>query len=204
MTRVRHRRHGIEALLLGGLSLLVLCGWLAGCASGGPSNVPAAASLEPDPILGVTDREEILEYVPDWVGELVRAEPDIVAAQRLANPAPEVEVNVFFGSWCSDSRRELARLWRALETTGGEAGFRIRYIGVDRAKQEPADLVAGKEILYVPTLIVSRAGTETGRIVESAPGGVEADLADLVAGDVTGWLSGRDDLGSPEAAADLR
>lgn len=176
--------------------------WVTACASSAAR--PEDSSVQPEPILGVVTQEQVLAHVPEWVSELVQAQPEEAAARRLAARSAGVEVEVFFGSWCSDSRRELTRLWRALEMTGGEAGFPIRYIGVDRSKLEPEMLVEGREILYVPTLIVSRAGSEIGRIVESAPGGVESDLADLVEGSATGWLSGRDDLGASEPVSDRR
>lgn len=185
----------------------LLAVWLlSACAS---SDITVAshnesAVPETDLVLGVATPEEVLARVPEWVDELVRSEPIEETALRLATPSPGVEVEVFFGSWCSDSRRELARLWRALEIAGGEAGFPIRYVGIDRNKQEPNDLVAGRQILYVPTLIVSKGGAEVGRIIESSPAGVEADLLDLVRGDASGWVSGRDDLEPPDAAGDSR
>jgi len=64
---------------------------------------------------------------------------------------------------------------------------------VDRAKEAPGDLLSGVELEYVPTFVVSRGGAEVGRIVESSPGGVERDLGDLLRGDQTGIISGRED-----------
>jgi hypothetical protein len=145
-------------------------------------------------MLGPTTQDELLESNPSWVEELVRSEPNETDAQRLAAPAAGKEVVVYLGSWCSDSRRELTRLWRAIEMAGGEFGFPVRYVGVDRAKTEPAALLEGVNLLYVPTLVVLDNGEEVGRIVETAPNGIETDLADLVEGAATGWLSGREDL----------
>ena len=85
---------------------------------------------------------------------------------------------------------------------GGGAGFPIRYIGVGREKREPRELLEGREILYVPTLIVSRDGVEIGRIVESSPNGVETDLVALITGEAQGWLSGRNDLEPPSVRSE--
>ncbi len=184
---------------LGGTLCSVLGAWLllSACVSGVQVAAPDTeiAGLEEAPILGSATQAEILAKNPAWVDDLVRAEPDRAQAQRLADPAAEMEVVVFFGSWCSDSRRELTRLWRAVEMAGGDFGFPIRYVGVDRTKTEPGDLLEGVELLYVPTLIVFKNGRELGRIIESAPSGIEKDLAALLAGETSGWLSGRDDLG---------
>ncbi len=101
---------------------------------------------------------------------------------------PGAEVTVFLGTWCSDSRREVPRLWRALDQVGGEVPFDLTYVAVDREKDEPADLLAGQEIEYVPTFIVRRDGHEVGRVVEEAPDGIEADLLALLTGAKTGVL----------------
>jgi hypothetical protein len=103
-------------------------------------------------------------------------------------------VAVYLGTWCGDSRREVARLWRALDALGREPPFRIRYIGVDRRKQArevPPDLM----LRFVPTFVVSRKGREVGRVVESAPQGIEADLSALLTGNRRGTISERTDLG---------
>jgi hypothetical protein len=108
---------------------------------------------------------------------------------------PGAEVTVFLGTWCGDSRRELARLWRALDETGGTVPFDIRYIAVDEAKAQPADRIAEGRIRFVPTLIVSRGGREVGRIVEHSPNGVEIDLLALLTGKAQGVVTA-----SPRAA----
>jgi hypothetical protein len=107
-------------------------------------------------------------------------------------------VTVFLGTWCSDSKRELARLWRAFDdlmgTSGREAPFAVRYVAVARDKQEPAELTAGRDLHYVPTFVVEREGREVGRIVETAPQGIERDLLALLDGSAQGVLSARGDL----------
>ncbi len=176
---------------------------LTSCASSDLGATPDThlESLERPPIVGVTTQAEILKEMPRWIDDLVRAQPDEAQAQRLAEPVAGAEVVVFFGSWCSDSQRELTRLWRAVEMAGGSFGFPVRYIGVDRTKTEPAGLLDGAEILYVPTLVVMKNGVESGRVIESAPGGIERDLAALLSGEASGWLSGRDDLETPPESA---
>lgn len=149
--------------------------------------------------MGLHSRHSIEEAAPDWVLATVEADPDPVAAVALADLQVAGEVTVFFGSWCSDSRRELARLWKAIDLAGGDLGFPIRYVGIDRTKTRPEAEVAGREILYVPTFVVEIDGTEVGRIIEHSPNGVERDLLALLEGRASGWLSARTDL--PAGAA---
>lgn len=184
----------ISLLLLLGASLLAL----PACASTGGA-APAAgeqASREDNVLIGPVTREQIEEKVPEWVQAQVEAATDAEAARELAAVAPGAEVTVFLGTWCGDSRREVPRLWRALDETGGEVPFAIRYIGVDREKKEPAAAVAESGVRFVPTFIVTRDGREVGRIVETSPNGVEKDLLALLSGKAQGTLS----ASQPEAA----
>lgn len=175
-------------------SFLLLLAPSVSCASGGGE--PAVAEAQETPVLtGEVTREQIEEAVPDWVGSTVDAEIDEEAATALAAVDPGAHVTVFLGTWCSDSRREVARLWRALDQVGGLVPFEVEYVAVDRAKSAPADLVAGQDLRYVPTFVVEREGEEVGRVVESAPGGIESDLLALLTGEASGTVSGRDDLG---------
>jgi thiol-disulfide isomerase/thioredoxin len=147
-------------------------------------------------LVGPVTREKV-EAVPDWMQAEVDARPDPAAAAALAAVEPGAEVTVYFGSWCSDSRRELPRFWKALDAAGGSVPFEIRYVAVDRQKQEPAAALAKDGVRYVPTFIVRRDGREVGRVVETSPKGIESDLLALLTGQAHGVLSTRDDLRQP-------
>lgn len=164
------------------------------CASTGGSQAGEEQNMEVAVVVGPTSREAIEAAAPEWVQAEVEAQPEAEAAQALATVAPGAEVTVFLGTWCGDSRREVPRLWRALDESGVVFPFRIRYLGVDRAKQEPADEIGENGIRFVPTFIVSRDGREVGRIVETAPHGIEKDLLALLTGQATGVIAIRDDL----------
>jgi hypothetical protein len=124
------------------------------------------------------------------VAEEASARIDVAAAHELAAlPGEGVEVTVYLGTWCSDSRREVGRFWRALDEDLGMFPFAVRYLGIDRSKAQPAEVVAGGRVTHLPTFVVSRDGRELGRIVEASPHGIERDLADLLAGRAHGFLS---------------
>jgi thiol-disulfide isomerase/thioredoxin len=159
-----------------------------------PVQAPAAAPAQETPVLvGPTTRDKI-EAAPEWTLAEVEARPEADPARELAEVEPGAEVVVFLGTWCGDSRRELPRLWKAMDSGSGAVNFQIRYIGVDRAKKEPAALVKEYNVLYLPTFIVRRGGREVGRIVETAPHGIERDLLALLTGKATGVLTTRTDL----------
>jgi len=163
-----------------------------------PPAAPAAESHEEAVLTGEVTREQVEEAVPDWVQAEVEAQPDVAVSRALAAVPPGAAVTVYLGTWCGDSKRELARLWRAFDQLLGESGrdasFAIRYVAVARDKKEPAALVEGSGLQYVPTFVVARHGREVGRIVETSPRGIELDLLALLDGSAHGVVSARTDL----------
>jgi thiol-disulfide isomerase/thioredoxin len=155
---------------------------------------PQVAPAEKPVLLGSITREQVEAAVPDWVQAEVEAAPEKAAIAGLTSVAPGAEVTVYMGSWCPDSRREVSRLWRAIDDAGGSLPCKISYIGVDHDKKEPAALIAGSGLLYVPTLIVKRDGREVGRIVETSPHGVEQDLLALLTGSAHGLVTAKAEL----------
>lgn len=145
-------------------------------------------------IVGDVTREQVEDTLPDWAMSEAESSPDVKACQALAAVEPGADVTVFLGTWCSDSLREVPRLWKALDLAGPVVPFEIHFIGVDRDKNEPGGRQEGEDIRYVPTFIVRRDGREVGRIVEQSPDGVEKDLLALLTGKAHGTLSASTDL----------
>lgn len=159
---------------------------------GTPYAEEIAAESDAPVLVGEVTREQIESLVPDWVRAQVEAEIDTEAAQALAS-VPPAEIIVYLGTWCSDSRREVPRFWRALDQTGGLVQFSVEYVAVDEDKQEPAQRLEDVDLRYVPTFVVRRDGEELGRVVEVAETGIERDLLALLTGQARGVVSGRDE-----------
>ncbi len=179
---------------------LLLALVLAACGSATPSVVTHPPDAHHGPhgeILGPTSRAEIESELPAWRDAIAGTSFDRDAADHLATVAPGADVDVFLGTWCGDSRREISRVFRALAQaeTHGALPFTIRFIGVDRAKTAPG-FTESAGLRYVPTIVVRRGGVELGRIVESVPPStsVERSLLGLLDGTLTGVISGRTDL----------
>lgn len=96
-------------------------------------------------------------------------------------------LQLYFGSWCGDSRRELPRMMKVLH----EAGYPINtleIIAVDNQnmqyKQSPGGEEKGLGIYRVPTLrVLSKKGEEIGRIIERPLISVEKDLLSILNGE---------------------
>tara|TARA_Y100000768_G_scaffold88227_1_gene63300 strand:+ start:70 stop:573 length:504 start_codon:yes stop_codon:yes gene_type:complete len=90
----------------------------------------------------------------------------------------DISVVIMFGTWCHDSKREVPRMLRILDSAG-VGTEQLSLIGVDINKTEPK----GREKLYnlrnTPTLILLKNGKEVGRIIERPNVSLEADLIGL-------------------------
>lgn len=168
----------------------------AACAAQ-PQPKPAAPAAPPaqeeGALVGPVTRDKV-EASPEWAQAEVESKPDPNVAAALASVPAGAEVEIFLGTWCGDSRREVPRFWKAVDAAGGAVPFQVRYVGVDHAKKEPAAEIAREGVLYLPTFIVRRGGHEVGRVVESSPNGIESDLLALLTGKASGVLSNRTDL----------
>jgi thiol-disulfide isomerase/thioredoxin len=133
----------------------------------------------------------VTEVYGSWRERLKEIDVKEADAKALTEVPEGAEVTVYFATWCSDSRREVPRLWRALEAADGDIPFSVDYIGVDRALQAEEVDLKGVDLQFVPTFVVRRDGKEVGRIVESAPDLLERDLAALLAGEKSGVVTGR-------------
>jgi len=88
-------------------------------------------------------------------------------------------VEIFLGSWCGDSKREVPRMIKILRAAGVDTA-NIRLIFVDNStkkyKQSPQHEEVGKNIHHVPTIIIYNHSGEMGRIIESPKISLEKDL----------------------------
>ena len=99
--------------------------------------------------------------------------------ERLRLMKDSVDILVVYGTWCSDSRRELPRFFKVMDAIGVSSD-RIKLIAVDRTKQLPPGVSQEHDIKLVPTFIVNYRGLEIGRIIESTKTTMEQDLTDLL------------------------
>jgi len=91
-----------------------------------------------------------------------------------------VEVTIFFGGWCPDSRREVPRFLRIADESGFPASG-IRLYALDRTKKSADGLTAKFAIERIPTFIFQKGGKEIGRITEFPVTTLEGDILTILA-----------------------
>ena len=110
--------------------------------------------------------------------------PDETALDRMTNLS-DLDIEVFMGTWCGDSRREVPQLIKTLDAINFPKE-NLTIIGVNRTRDEykksPNNEEAGKNIHRVPTIIFYKDGKEVNRIVESALGPIESDMYMITSG----------------------
>jgi hypothetical protein len=131
-------------------------------------------------LIGETGRETLFETVPVWRFAMESYQPDSDAVTALKACQSETLITVALATWCSDSKRHVPRLLKALELAGNNH-LHIKLIGIGRKLHEPGDTIKHFKIVHVPTVIVERDAVEIGRIVENPKGKtIEEDLASIL------------------------
>jgi tetratricopeptide (TPR) repeat protein len=108
---------------------------------------------------------------------------DAAAAQQIKPLLQNKRMEVFLGSWCGDSRREVPRMIKVLQAAGMDT-TKLSIVFVDNSnaayKQSPQHEERGKNIHHVPSFIVYEDKKEMGRIIESPLVSLEKDLLTIL------------------------
>ena len=108
----------------------------------------AAVSAQTE-MLGPLTKESILKGVPDWeaVAAAYNPKPEII--QKLKTIDQPIQIEVFLGTWCPDSKAHVSAYFKILEMTENPL-IQTSYIGIPKEKiQSPIFSLTGeKQISY--------------------------------------------------------
>lgn len=149
---------------------LVLAFLFAGCASS-PSLRPYSGPV------GKIDRSQLdSEFMAQY--DSVTVQKDFLDLIRQVNQG--VDIVVFLGTWCPDSRRDVPHFLKITDQAGIPMS-RITLYALDRQKKCPDGTANRYEIERVPTFVFVKGGDEVGRIVEHAKTTLEGDIVAILA-----------------------
>ena len=129
--------------------------------------------------LGVVTVQQVLKlkvYNYNYIEYVPKSDP----IQDMHNFNRPVEIKVFFGDWCKDSKKVVPAFLKIMEFSSNP-NIAVTYINLSPDKKKPADLVSGWNIQSVPTFVVLQDGGEVGRIVETPRLTLEEDLYGILA-----------------------
>ena len=108
--------------------------------------------------------------------------PNEATANALKSKSADLQLIVFGGTWCGDTKYILPKLF-ALTDAAAFSQDKITLIGVDRNKKTISHLSEALGVVNVPTIIVMKNGKELGRVVEYGKTGVwDKELGDIIDG----------------------
>ena len=128
-------------------------------------------------LIGVINEEGLQnEEFIDWYKENYNDHIlDTVTIKQIKPKLNKLTIKVFMGTWCSDSQREVAALYKVLKKAEFDMN-QLEVIALSQEKDTPNHLEKGFNIEYVPTIIFYKNKKEMGRYVEFAQDTLEKDI----------------------------
>jgi len=107
--------------------------------------------------------------------------PDNEIINKLKNESlfKNIKIKIIFGTWCGDSRRELPRFFKIVDTANIPENI-ISLTAIDTKKSSRDKSLNKINFTRIPTFIFYRNGKEIGRIVESTKESLEKDMLNIL------------------------
>lgn len=147
----------------------------------------AQTTTKPVILYGAISKEDLMKApFHKWFDSTYHAyEPAVAAITAIKKTnTKDIGIEIFLGTWCGDSKREVPRFVKLLnETSFPMKHVKIIALGSDSLyKQSPQHEEAGKGIFRVPVFIVYKNGVELGRINEFPVVSLEKDILTILNG----------------------
>jgi thiol-disulfide isomerase/thioredoxin len=130
-------------------------------------------------MLGPVLREAVLEKNPDWRAVVAAYNPKPESIATLRAVAEDVTIEVYFGTWCPDSKAHVSEFFKVLDLADNPR-LRAVYTAVPMDRALRAPYYGGRTIEKLPTFLVFVGGREKGRIVETPRKSVEGDIVRIL------------------------
>ncbi len=139
-------------------------------------------------LVGSLTEETILENYPDWQEIKASYFPQSESLERLKSVNFMVNIEVILGTWCSDSKQHVSAYFKLMEMADNSM-IQTTYTGIPKEKEAREPYIRGKDIVRIPTFIVTIGGEERGRIIEHPEKSIEEDLIDIIEGKKNEFLN---------------
>ncbi len=135
-------------------------------------------SSDKDYLSGPVSEEQIREYkIFDLYAK--RYEPDDEIIAKFNSVADSVLIDVFFGTWCHDSKREVPAFFKLMNVLDNDK-IAAKYTAIEYRRRGPKDIIKKNNIKRTPTFVVYINGKEAGRLIEESEKSVEEDIWEII------------------------
>lgn len=128
-------------------------------------------------LVGLCDRTAFQDTSFAWWfnSEYDNYELDRETLSKIKIDSEFQSITIVMGTWCSDSRREVPRFYKILDSLNFPSA-KVKLIMVDRKKEASGIDISSLKMELVPTMIFYNDGLEVGRIIETPKETLEKDL----------------------------
>ena len=132
-------------------------------------------------IIGVFERKELSNNPhAEWFNQNYSDyNLDKETLDKLKPLFEDIEITVFMGTWCSDSRKEIPVFFKLIDKLKINENS-IELIGMTLEKTTPDSLELDQNLINVPTFIFKKDGKEINRIVEFPLETIEKDILEIL------------------------
>ena len=132
-------------------------------------------------IIGIFERKELSNNPhAEWFNQNYSDyNLDKKTLDKLKPLFEDIEITVFMGTWCSDSRKEIPVFFKLIDKLRINENS-IELIGMTLEKTTPDSLELGQNLINVPTFIFKKDGKEINRIVEFPLETIEKDILEIL------------------------
>jgi len=130
-------------------------------------------------LVGPLTKEEILENFPNWQEEVATYFPKAEIVDSLRAIDHEIKIEIILGTWCPDSKQHVSAYFKIMEMVDNPL-IVSSYLGIPKEKEDRQPYIQGKNIVRVPTFIISINAEEKGRIIEHPKKSLEEDLINII------------------------
>lgn len=143
--------------------------------------IESSESEEYTDIIGLFDRKELSNNPhAEWFDQNYSDyNLDQKTLDKLKPLFKDLEITVFMGTWCSDSRKEIPVFYKLIDKLNFDEKS-IELIGMTLEKTTPDSLELNQNLINVPTFIFKKDGKEINRIVEFPLETIEKDILEIL------------------------
>lgn len=130
-------------------------------------------------LIGEITRDELFSEFDIFKTNYEKYVPSDSAVQLLKNYTGAISIEIFLGTWCGDTKRNLPHFLKTLDQAK-MPNVHVVLHGLDRTKTDKEKLTTKHGITRVPTMIFYRDGREIGRITEHPKASMEEDMLTIL------------------------